>query len=181
MSRLVLLLEESSIQVLLDRLLPRLYPNLEFLCIPHEGKQELEKSIPRKLRAFRDPGDRFIIVRDNDGGDCRRLKERLVSICDQGGRPNTVVRVACQELEAWYLGEPNALAKAFGKDSLRKLGVKARFRQPDSVICPSAEVERLVPEYQKISGARRIADHLTQEGNKSPSFQVFLKAIDRLA
>ena len=33
--------------VLLDGLLPRLYPGLPFQCIPHEGKSDLEKSIPR--------------------------------------------------------------------------------------------------------------------------------------
>ena len=38
-------------KVLLDGLLPRLVPGLQFLCVPHEGKQDLEKSVPRKLRA----------------------------------------------------------------------------------------------------------------------------------
>ena len=28
---------------------------LSFLCVAHEGKQDLEKSIPRKLRAWREP------------------------------------------------------------------------------------------------------------------------------
>ncbi len=49
MKRLVLLLEEESMQVLLDGLLPRLFPGLLFQCVPHEGKADLERSIPRKL------------------------------------------------------------------------------------------------------------------------------------
>lgn len=52
MSRLVFLLEEYSMAVLLEDLLPRIYPDLPFLCMSHEGKQDLEKSIPRKLRAW---------------------------------------------------------------------------------------------------------------------------------
>jgi len=60
MSRIVLLIEEYSMKVLLDSLLPRLFPNLEFLCVPHEGKNDLERSIPRKLRAWREPGVRFV-------------------------------------------------------------------------------------------------------------------------
>ena len=36
MSRIVFLLEERSMQVLLDGLLPRLFPDLPFLCVPHE-------------------------------------------------------------------------------------------------------------------------------------------------
>jgi hypothetical protein len=51
MSRLVFLLEERSIKVLLEALLPRLFPALEIFCIAHEGKSDLEKSLPRKLKA----------------------------------------------------------------------------------------------------------------------------------
>ena len=50
MSRLVLLLEESSMQELLDGLLPRLFPGLLFQCVPHDGKTDLERSIPHKLK-----------------------------------------------------------------------------------------------------------------------------------
>jgi hypothetical protein len=52
MSRVVFLLEEYSAKILLEGLLPRFFPDLSFLCIPHEGKQDLEKSFPRKLRAW---------------------------------------------------------------------------------------------------------------------------------
>lgn len=67
MSRIVFLLEEYSLKVLLDGLLPRLFPGLPFLCVPHEGKQDLQKSIPRKLRAWREPGVHYCVIRDNDG------------------------------------------------------------------------------------------------------------------
>jgi len=81
MSRVVFLLEERSMQVLLDGLLPRLFPGLPFLCVPHEGKRDLELSIPRKLRAWQEPGVRFVVIRDNDGGDCLQLKGELQSLC----------------------------------------------------------------------------------------------------
>ena len=32
-------------QVLFDGLLPRLFPTLPFLCVPHEGKTDLERSV----------------------------------------------------------------------------------------------------------------------------------------
>lgn len=79
MSRIVLLLEEHSMKVLLEGLLPRLVPGLQFLCVAHEGKQDLEKSIPKKLRAWREPGVQFVVLRDNDQGDCRELKFQKVS------------------------------------------------------------------------------------------------------
>ena len=35
-------------QELLDGLLPRLFPGLLFQCVPHDGKTDLERSIPHK-------------------------------------------------------------------------------------------------------------------------------------
>jgi len=181
MSRIVFLLEEYSMKVLLEGLLPRLVPGLQFLCVAHEGKQDLEKSVPKKLRAWREPGVRFVVLRDNDQGDCRELKERLVSLCQKAGRPEALVRIACQELEAWYLGEPSALAEAFGKEQLRNLGSKARYRDPDVVVRPSEEIRNMVPEFQKVSGARRMSMRLSRDGNRSRSFQVLIEGIDRLS
>ncbi len=166
-------------KVFLDALLPRLFPALSFLCVPHEGKQDLEKSIPRKLRAWREPGVRFVVLRDNDGSDCQALKTKLSVLCKEAGQPDALVRIACQELEAWYLGEPDALADAFGSETLRSIGAKAIYREPDAVSQPSAELEKLVPEFQKISGARRMAAHLSKERNTSRSFQALLGAIER--
>ncbi len=180
MSRVVFLLEEYSMKVLLEGLLPRLFPSLKFLCVPHEGKQDLEKSIPRKLRAWREPGVRFCVIRDNDGGDCLALKKRLVSLCRDEGREDVLVRIACQEVEAWYLGAPDALADAFGREPLRHLGAKARFRDPDEVDQPAAALAELVPEFQKVSGARALARVLTRQ-NRSRSFQVLMSGLDSLA
>lgn len=181
MSRLVFLLEERSMKVLLEGLLPRLFPGLPFLCVPHEGKRDLQTSIPRKLRAWREPGVRFVVIHDNDGGDCLALKHTLRSLCVDAGREDALVRIACQELEAWYLGEPDALAEAFGDDGLRGLSRRARFRDPDAVIRPSAELERLVPAFQKIAGARRMAGHLNPERNRSPSFHALLRGLTPVA
>lgn len=167
-------------KVLLDGFLPRLFPSLPFLCVPHEGKQDLEKSIPRKLRAWHEPGVLFCVIRDNDGGDCRVLKEALVSLCRQGGRADTLVRIACQELEAWYFGAPDALADAFGRESLRGIAAKQRFRDPDTIVQPAAALAKLVPKFQKVSGARTLAQKLPRE-NRSRSFRVLLEGLDRLS
>ena len=167
--------------VLLKGLLPRLYPDLPFLCISHEGKNDLEKSIPRKLRAWGEPGVRFAIVRDNDGGDCRKLKNSLNALCKVGRREDSLIRIVCQELEAWYLGDPDALADAFGRESLRGLGRKARFRDPDSVSQPSEMLRTLVPEFQKVSGARLMARHLNRDRNSSRSFQALLAGVEDVA
>ena len=181
MSRVVFLLEEYSMKALLDGLLPRLFPSLRFQCVPHDGKHDLEKSIPRKLRGWREPGVRFVIVRDNDRSDCLRLKDRLRGLCADRADGDWLIRIACQELEAWYLVEPDALADAFDQESLRGIGSRARFRRPDDVPYPAQVLEGLVPRFQKVSGARLLAKYLTRERNQSPSFHTLLNGIEQMS
>ena len=180
MNRIVFLLEDRSMKVLLDGLLPRIFPDLQFLCLSHEGNQDLEKSIPRKLRAWQEPGVRFVVIRDNDGGECDALKDRLQGLCSEGRREDSLVRIACQEIEAWYLGEPQALAQAYNDESLRGIGNTARYRDPDAVQRPSDELSRIAPAFQKVSGARLVAKLLSRERNRSRSFHVTIDGIARL-
>ena len=181
MTKLVFLVEEPSMADLLDGLLPRLFPALRFQCIPHEGKQDLERSIPRKLRAWREPGVRFVVARDQDSGDCRQVKARLTDLCRKGRRADALVRVVCRELEAWYIGDPEALARAFPearRRALRELN-RARYQNPDTVVRPSEAIAGQIPEFQKRLGARRMAVRLSRE-NRSRSFQVLLEGVERL-
>ncbi len=55
MGRLIFLLEEQCMQALLEGLLPRLFPDLSFLCVPHSGKTDLERSIRSTLQNWRSP------------------------------------------------------------------------------------------------------------------------------
>ncbi len=181
MNRIVFLLEEDSMRILLEGLLPRLFPRLLFQCVPHEGKQDLEKSIPRKLKAWREPGVRFVVMRDQDSADCHQVKTYLVQLCQSTGRRDVLVRVACRELEAWYIGEPQALKQAFPAtrpSAFRELG-KSRYQNPDTVVRPSDIIAKLIPEFQKRSGARRMAAFLSRE-NTSNSFRVFVEGIEKL-
>lgn len=181
MKQVVFLLEEPSMKEFLDAFLPRMLPGLEFLCVKHEGKKDLEKSIPRKLRAWSDVS--FIVVRDNDGADCRKVKSHLKELCRKNGHPETLVRIACQELEAWYLGEPQALAAAYSQPELSNLGCKAKYRDPDSLGRPSEELSRLIPEFRKREAARRMGGQMTttEEGNSSRSFRIFVRGVRRVA
>jgi hypothetical protein len=179
--RVVFLLEERSMKALLEGLLPRFFPDLKFQCVPHEGKHDLEKSIPRKLRAWQEPGVQFVIIYDNDGGNCVELKQRLTALCHESGRPDTFVRIACQELEAWYFGDPEALSQAFDKKQLRNIGNKARYRDPDSIVSPSKEIAKLIPEFQKISGARKMSAYLSRRANRSDSYHALMDGLERLA
>lgn len=184
LGRIIFLLEEPSMKSLLETLLPRVFPGWvagqQFLCVPHEGKSDLDRSVPRKLSAWRIPGDRFVIVRDNDNVDCVDLKQRLVAMCANHGRPDTLVRLVCQELEAWYLGDLRALAEAFDAPKADTPALRRRFADPDSWQKPSVELQRLVPAFQKGSGARLMGQHLSVDGNASASFRAFMSGVQRL-
>jgi hypothetical protein len=184
--KIVFLLEEPSVKVFLDGLLPRLFPGRiegrDFQCIPHEGKSDLDKSIPRKLSAWREPGVRFVIVRDNDNADCLKVKSGLQAQCEQSGRGDTLIRLVCQELESWYLGDLEVLDRAFAS-RLDTHRYKKRFANPDALKKPSAEIERLIPDFQKRSGARIMGQYLNLQSqeNRSRSFQVFVARARNLA
>ena len=181
MTKLVFLVEEPSMAHLLNELLPRLFPSLLFQCVPHEGKSDLEKSIPRKLRAWREPDVRFMVMRDQNSGDCRKVKDKLTERCKQGRRTDALVRVVCRELEAWYIGDEEALTQAFPGTArqIRHELRKSRFRNPDRVVQPAKALSLLIPEFQKRSGARSLGQHLSRQ-NRSRSYQVFLAGIERL-
>ncbi|MGZ8153210.1 MAG: DUF4276 family protein [Methylovulum sp.] len=181
MKEVVFLLEEESMKALLEILLPQILPkDVHFLCIPHEGKQDLEKSIPRKLRAWQTPNTRFVIVRDKDGADCLEIKKRLVNLCEQAGRNDSLVRIACHELESWFLGDLAAVEKAFGIKKLAARQQNKKYKEPDKLPYASEELEKLVKGYRKVSGAKKIAVHMTIHQNYSHSFNCFISGISSL-
>jgi len=181
MTEIVFLLEEASIVEVLNVIVPDLVPKgITCRFVPHEGKNDLEKSIPRKLKAWRTPGVRFVVVRDKDQGDCHAVKNKLLDLCRKGHRPDTLVRIVCHHLESWYLGDLAAVETAFGANGIARRQNKRKFRDPDALANAEQELCRIVPEYQKINGSRRIAPHLNLESNRSQSFNVFLAGVRRL-
>jgi len=182
MSDVVFFLEESSARVLLEGIWSRLV-DPELPIHPQyrvfEGKQDLERQLDRKLKGFRDRSASIIVVRDQDREpDCRTVKRRLRKICEHAGRPDAVVRIACHELEAFYLGDLQAVERGLGIPGLGAQQEKARFRSPDRLPNPSMELEKLTAKrYQKVSGSRAIAPHLDLDRPRSRSFEHLIQAI----
>ncbi len=181
MKHLVFLLEERSAEELLRSLAPRVIPpEVETHYLVFEGKQDLEKQLVRRLRGWLRPETRFVVLRDQDAGDCRTVKRRLVDLCSEGRHPEAVVRIACRELESWYLGDLAAVEKGLGLPGLARHQAKAKFRSPDSLSSPSQELQALTGgQYQKVAGSRAIGAHLDLTANCSPSFQAFLGGLRR--
>jgi uncharacterized protein YktA (UPF0223 family) len=180
MRKIVFLLEERSMKEVLENLLPRLLPDDIFpQCVTHKGKSHLRKSIPMELRSWNEPNVRFVIVHDKDSNDCILLKQDLIRITYECNRPDTLVRIVCTELESWFLGDLQAVEKAFNIN-LKRQKNKALFRNPDSIQNAKQELKRLVPEYQQISGSQNISKHMDVANNKSHSFNVFVSGVKKL-
>lgn len=175
------LLEEPSMKYLLDELLPHILPpDVTFQTIPHHGKRDLEKSIPRKLRGWTEPGDiRFVILHDQDTKDCIQLKRDLLQLCAVTDRP-CLVRIACQEMEAWYFGDIEALCSAYNQPKLKAVTEKKKFRIPDAISNPKEALYKLIPDHQQISGAKRVAPYMDIDRNTSVSFQQFVRGVRQM-
>ena len=183
MKQLVLFLEEASAKAALEGLLPRLLPEELLVCyVVFEGKSDLEKNVAKRLRGWIYPDTAFIVLRDQDSGDCREIKRTLREKCIAAGKPSTVVRIACRELESWYFGELEMVEKALGLKNLSKYSRNSKYRIPDKIIKPSTELTRITNgNYQKISGSREIGKYLSIEAGKntSVSYNHFITGLNK--
>lgn len=169
---LVIFVEEESMKVALDQLIPKLGLNVSSIQIlPHHGVQDLERSVRNKLPIWNAPDTSFLIIRDNDSGDCKARKESLMKIVRDAGKDNTTtVRIVCQELEAWFLGDPIALeAAGYLAKGKRPQSVRGN---PDEIRKPSETLARLSKKGPwKVIRASEIARHMNPENNNSVSFK----------
>ena len=178
---LVFLLEEKSMEEVLRILEHKILPKGWVITyISHHGKNDLKKSIPRKLRGWNVPNTKFVILIDQDRKDCYKLKDELIQLVSNTNHPDAMIRIVCNELESWFLGDLAAVRQAYkvnkniGQDS-------KKYREPDKLQNAKEELKSIVPSYQPLSGARSIAPCLNVNQNKSHSFNVFIKGIKNLA
>jgi hypothetical protein len=183
MTELVFLLEEPSAEEMLRGLLPRVIPaDVVLRFIPFNGKQDMERKLVRKLRGYRMPDARFVVMRDQDAEpDCTKIKRRLADLCKKAGRPSALVRIACKELESFYLADLQAVEQGLGVSGIAKRQQESKYRDPDQVVSPKQELRRLTKDvYQPRSGSRAIGPHLDPANGRSRSFRNLVLGIRRL-
>lgn len=181
MRHLVALLEEPSAALVLKAVLPSVLPkDVVLQCISFEGKQDFENNIEMKIRNWRLPDSKFLLLRDRDSEDCHVVKKRLVASCRKAGRKDALVRIACGELESFYLGDLEAVAEAFGRKMPSQ--TSAKFRDPDHLGNAAEELGRILESSeQKLKWARMISPHLSLDGtNRSHSFNVLISGVRKL-
>jgi Domain of unknown function (DUF4276) len=146
-----------------------------------DGKQDLHKQLGKRLRGWLKTDTRFVVMRDQDSGDCRAIKAELLEICRANGCNDALIRIVCHELESWYLGDLAAVEQGLGLKGLVKFQNKSKFRTPDRIVDPVTELKRLTAgQYQKVAGSRAIGPHLNPEGNASTSFRALFQGLERL-
>jgi hypothetical protein len=183
MTELVVFVEEESARIVIESLANRFAPGRIVRVLPHDGKMDLRKSFPRKIRAWQHPPDvRFLILYDNDGADCLHLKRELTAQIDEARRERTRIRIVMQALEAWYLGDEQALliAGLISEKVAQTMQQKVRFRDPDAIPDPKSVLISLVQQQGQLRLARLIAPHLDPLHNRSRSFKVFCRTLKEL-
>ena len=177
---IVFLTEEESMKVTLETFMSRFWPTripgVDWIALSFQGRSDLEKNIAPKMMSWNYGTPHFVILRDQDGSDCKQLKTKLCEIAAQGGHTFTV-RVVCNELESWFLGELESVEAAYPASKASKHKNAAKFRVPDDLGNANEELEKLVHIAGKVGRAEAIASCFDPAKCVSRSFQVFWKTL----
>ncbi|NKC15276.1 MAG: DUF4276 family protein [Gammaproteobacteria bacterium] len=180
---IVFLTEEESMAATLDTVMAVNWTHaingVDWISLSFQGKSDLEKNISLKMQQWNYSDPHFVILRDQDGADCTVVKERLNQKAKEGNKPYSI-RIVCQELESWFLGELDAVEAAYPHINAGKLRNKAKFRKPDDLTNASQELEKLVDVKGKVGRAKAIAEHFQPPRCVAHSFSVFWKKIATL-
>ena len=184
---------EISYRIIAYKGLGKIPPNLKGKTDP--SKRILLDQLPKLLRgygtSYKYTPHAVIVVVDLDDRNCKEFKKELTAVLKTcKPRPNTLFRIAIEEIEAWLLGDykaiksayPNAqdsVLTAYNQDSIRGTWEKLieaiypeKFNKPDQLKFP-------LTANLKCELAKEISPHLNIENNCSQSFQAFRDGILR--
>lgn len=198
LEKLLVLVEEYSMEAALEILLPRMLGDIEFQIIRFQCKNDLLKQLPFRLNGYRQwlPETWSILVLvDRDDDDCIVLKQILEGQAEAAGfltktkaaagqRFKVTNRIVIEELEAWYFGDWAAVKSAYPKVP-ETIPQKAPYRDPDTIKGGTWEAfERILKRagyfstgLRKTECAREIARHMNVQQNHSHSFNLFRSAV----
>ncbi len=160
-------------------------------------KRLLLNSLPKVLRGYGKsltPGyTAVVVVVDLDNKDCFAFKRDLLALlnaCDP--KPETLFRIAIEEMEAWFFGDHNAIKLAFPKaknhvlNSYVQDSICGTWEKLAEAIYPGGAKKLTQQGYpligkEKCKWAQKIAPHLDVENNQSKTFRVFMRGVKRLA
>lgn len=195
------LLEEASAEAALNLLLPKLLPpGCTFTCIPHQGKDDLLRRLPGRLKNYARllPANadlRVVVMMDADA-NCVHRKQQLEKLVAAAGLLTktsatagqtfqVVTRLAVTELEAWFLGDREAIRAAYSR--VHSKHFKGMHPVADEIPDAWETLWRVLKNANlylagkaKVEWATTIAPHLEPARNTSASFQYFCAGLAAL-
>ncbi|MFH2131906.1 MAG: DUF4276 family protein [bacterium] len=201
LERLIVCVEEYSMEAALQILLPRMLGNIDFQILRFQCKDDMLKQLPARLKGFSNwlPENWSILVLvDRDDDDCMQLKHQLEKMAEDAGfltKTNAssgqcfkvTNRIVIEELEAWYFGDWDAVRTAYPKVA-KTIPDKAGYRDPDAIRGGTWEaLERIMKRagyfstgLRKTECARQVAQYMKLQQNHSHSFKMFYTAVNTI-
>jgi hypothetical protein len=195
-----ILVEEPSAEAALRLIVPRIVGGLSFEVYPYQCKQDLLDKLPARLRGYATwlPRDwRVVVVVERDDDCFIALKQKLERAALGAGlrtrsqkldqETQVVMRLAIEELEAWFFGDWEAVHAAYPKVNPH-LPTRHGYRDPDAIRGGTWEaLERNLQQVgyfraglRKIEAARAIAQQMDPQRNRSGSFRAFVTALSEM-
>ena len=156
-------------------------------------KRQLLDQLPRLLQGFGKISEckAVVVIFDLDEMDKHQLMEKLCNIRELcNPKPNTIFCLAIEEFEAWYLGDLNAVRKAYprAKSNLSKYvndSICGTWEFLADAILSGGSKELIKKGWQAVGEqksiwAETICPHMDVENNVSPSFIEMREQIRRV-
>jgi len=185
---IVFLVEDYSMKKFFEGILPRLgFKEDSFEIKHHRGKDDLICNLNKVVPSLSKRAQQIIVIIDQDRQDCIALKNKIKTkmawcVCDYK------IRIACYELEAWFLGDMQAIAQCSAKFKATFFQNKEKYRNVDNIPKPSRVIEEIIPDYKKqYSSKDKFAESMSKfislaeqnlvQANRSHSFHICLKTL----
>lgn len=165
---------------------------------PDKNDRTLLHNLPAKLRAYgkdrRDDVVVVVLVDLDDRPNCIDFKSELTTLLSHCPRqPKTLFRIAIEELEAWFLGDHEAIKRAYPNakpsalDAYTQDSLCGTWEKLVDVVYPGGMAalghygkrSPLIGQ-QKTIWAKTICPLMDVERNNSPSFRAFYDGIRRM-
>ncbi|MDR3172863.1 MAG: DUF4276 family protein [Treponema sp.] len=175
----------------------RIPPNLKTVQDP--SKRILLEQLPRLLggygRTYNKPGYNavVIVVVDGDNRNCKEFKQELNNVLDScKQRPNAFFRIAVEEIEAWLLGDRQALCRAYPRyneqlyAAYKQDSIIGTWEKLADIILPGGSMGLKKAAYfeigrQKSEWAKNIGKNMNIRNNASPRFNCFRRKLEELS
>ncbi len=195
------LVEELSAEAALLNLLPKfLGKDISFEIHAFQCKNDLLNNLPQRMKGYARwiPEDyRIVVLIDEDRSDCIALKKRLEKAALDANlttktsvstsRFQVINRIAVEELEAWFFGDPSAIHHAYPIVPAT-IGTKSKYRDPDAITGGTWEaLEHMLKDkgyfqggLRKIEAAKAISSYMDPDKNSSKSFKIFKDGLQEM-